>query len=187
MDTMSELPSSNKQASARARNVARPLGMASWMMAVLTLALIVAIIFAANSNQVVGWIVVIITGLWLLLVAGVFLTLRAGARAVGRRWDKTNANLAAKISNNASPDSTRPGVISEAEMNHEMKLDHSFKIVQVQHGVVMENLGKNDEQAKDMVNRALDTINITATNARDMIKQRRKDRHTSTVEGEIID
>lgn len=155
----------------------------SVVVGVAVLALLVAVIFAANANAVVGWIVVAISGAWLLLAAYVVFVLRKGALAVGRRWDQTNANLAAK-----SPVGTGSAkLISEDERNHEMKLDHSFKIVQVQHGVVMENLRKGTPESAEMVERALDTIEITASNARDMIKQRRVSRASEAVEGEIID
>jgi len=152
-------------------------------LSLLVLVLLVAVIFAANSNEVIGWIVVIVAALWLVFGATVFFVLRRGARAVGRKWDATNANLAAKVA------PARDGVrlIDEDERNHELKLDHSFKIVQVQHGVVMQNLDKDTPEAADQVRRALETINITATNARDMITERRKARHAGSVEGEIVE
>ena len=51
-----------------------------------------------------------------------------------------------------------------------MKLDHSFKIVQVQVRVVEQERAKGDAADQDTIRRALETIEITATNARDMIK-----------------
>ena len=159
------------------------LGFGTVVLSVLVLALLVAVIFAANSNAVVGWIVAVIAGLWLIFAATVFFVLRNGARAVSRKWDQTNANLAAKT--DGKVDGAR--IIDEDERNHEMKLDHSFKIVLVQHGVVMDNLRLGTAASAEMVERALETIEITSANARDMIKERRKSRHTSTVEGEIID
>lgn len=162
----------------------KPVGvLGTAVLSILVLALLVAIIFAANTNAVIGWIVAIIAGLWLIFAAAVFFILRTGARAVGRKWDQTNANIAAKTG--GVQDGAR--IIDEAERNHEIKLDHSFKIIEVQHGVITENLRKGTPQSADMVERALDTIQITASNARDMIKGRRKDRHAGPVEGEIID
>ena len=152
-------------------------------LGVLVLALLVAVIFAANQNDVVGWIVAIVAALWLVFGAVVFFVLRRGARAMSRKWDQTNANLAAQV----SPAGDGARLISEEERDHELKLDHSFKIVQVQYGVVMENLRKGTAESAEMVERALDTINITASNARDMITQRRKERHASAVEGEIVE
>jgi hypothetical protein len=107
--------------------------------------------------------------------------IRRGARAVGRKWDDTNANLAARTSG------TTVGIIDEDERNHELKLDHSFKIIQVQHGQVVKYLGQDGDEARDQVARALETIQITASNARDMINERRRQRHATAVDGEIVD
>lgn len=156
-------------------------GMGAVVIGVLVLALLVAVLFAANTNQVVGWIVVVVAGLWLILAATIFLVLHRGARAVGRRWDNTNANLAARN----QPRTVQ--VIDEDERNHELKLDHSFKIIQVQHDVAVKNLDGDSDEARDQLNRALETIQITANNARDMITERRKARKASAVDGEIID
>jgi hypothetical protein len=64
-------------------------------------------------------------------------------------------------------------VVSEglpAESVRDMKLDHSFKIVQVQVRVVEQERAKGEAADQDTIRRALETIEITATNARDMIK-----------------
>ncbi|MGO1319542.1 MAG: hypothetical protein ACTII7_05185 [Galactobacter sp.] len=143
--------------------------------------LFVAVLFAANQNEVVGWIVAFLVAAWLIFAIVALVVIRRGARAVGRKWDDTNANLAARTSG------TTVGVIDEEERNHELKLDHSFKIIQVQHGQVTKYMAQDGEEAKDQVNRALETIQITATNARDMINQRRKDRASAGVDGEIVD
>ena len=143
--------------------------------------LFVSVLFAANQNEVVGWIVAFLIAAWLIFAIVALVVIRRGARAVGKKWDDTNANLAARTSG------TTVGVIDEEERNHELKLDHSFKIIQVQHGQVIKYLGQEDESSRDQVNRALETIQITATNARDMINQRRKDRKAQSVDGEIID
>jgi hypothetical protein len=58
----------------------------------------------------------------------------------------------------------------EAEEVRDMKLDHSFKIVQVQVRVVEQERAKGAAADQDTIRRALETIEITATNARDMIK-----------------
>ena len=62
------------------------------------------------------------------------------------------------------------GSRSEADEVRDLKLDHSFKIVQVQIRVVEEERAKGDAADQDTIRRALETIEITATNARDMIK-----------------
>jgi hypothetical protein len=143
--------------------------------------LFVAVLFAVNQNQVVGWIVAVLIAAWLVFAIVALVVIRRGARAVGKKWDDTNANLAARTSG------TTVGIIDEDERNHELKLDHSFKIIQVQHGQVMKYLGQDGDEAADQVNRALETIQITATNARDMINERRKERQSNAVDGEIVD
>ena len=59
---------------------------------------------------------------------------------------------------------------SQADEVRDLKLDHSFKIVQVQIRVVEEERAKGAAANQDTISRALETIEITATNARDMIK-----------------
>jgi hypothetical protein len=59
---------------------------------------------------------------------------------------------------------------SEADEVRDLKLDHSFKIVQVQVRVVEEERAKGADANQDTIHRALETIEITATNARDMMK-----------------
>lgn len=66
-----------------------------------------------------------------------------------------------------------------------MKLDHSFKIVQVQVRVVEQEQAKGGAADQDTIRRALETIEITATNARDMIKS--ADGTDQPVHGTIID
>ena len=45
---------------------------------VMVLVLIVALLFAANQNDVIGWLLVIIAGGWLLLAVAVVLGVRRG-------------------------------------------------------------------------------------------------------------
>ena len=58
----------------------------------------------------------------------------------------------------------------DADEVRDLKLDHSFKIVQVQVRVVEQERAKGESADQDTIRRALETIEITATNARDMIK-----------------
>jgi hypothetical protein len=57
--------------------------------------------------------------------------------------------------------------VAKANAVRDEKLDHSFKIVQVQAKVVRDYLGKDE----GMVERALETIEITAHNGRGMIRK----------------
>lgn len=145
-------------------------------MGVMLIILLVAVIFAANSNQIVGWFVVVISGGWLLLSAFLVFGLKRGA-------DRINTSLreaTVAVADRAKGGSTV--VIDEATSQRDMKLDHSFKIVQVQAGVIQQELEKAGPESRAMIDRALDTINMTAANARDMMKP-----NGQPIDGEIID
>jgi hypothetical protein len=145
-------------------------------MLVFIIAFTVAVIFAANQNDVVGWIVAAIAGAWLALAAFVVFSIQRAAKKAGARLDEAqNAFNAAtgRAPTAGSVDHGGTRVVSEgrgAESVRDMKLDHSFKIVQVQVRVVEQERAKGDAADQDSIRRALETIEITATNARDMIK-----------------
>lgn len=144
---------------------------------------LVALIFAANENDLIGWLVVIVAGGWLILAAVVAFTVNRGAKAVSNKFKGLKAEAVA-----VRQQSTGAPVEVVGETNHvrDMKLDHSFKIVQVQTGVIEGELAKGAQADQDMVARALETIQITASNARDMIKEDEPG-GGDTVTGEIID
>lgn len=143
---------------------------------VLVTAFLVAVIFAANQNDVVGWVVAVIALFWLLLASFVVFSIQKAAKKAGAKLNEAhNAfNAAAgRAPTRASADhgGTRlVGERGEAEEIRDMKLDHSFKIVQVQVRVVEQERAKGAAADQDTIRRALETIEITATNARDMIK-----------------
>lgn len=145
-------------------------------MMVFIIAFVVAVIFAANQNDVVGWIVAIIAGFWLALASFVVFSIQKAAKKAGAKLTEAqNAfNAAAGLapsSGSADSGSTRlVEVRREADEVRDMKLDHSFKIVQVQVRVVEQERAKGAASDQDTIRRALETIEITATNARDMIK-----------------
>ena len=143
-------------------------------MVVMVIVLLVAVVFAANANQVVGWIVVAIAAAWLILAAVMMTGLKRGAEKINASLREASAAAAAK----AQPGSV---VVDEATSQRDMKLDHSFKIVQVQARVITEQLEAATDESPAMIERALDTIQMTAANARDMIKP------ATPVDGEIID
>ncbi|MGY3318067.1 hypothetical protein [Arthrobacter sp. H-02-3] len=145
-------------------------------MLVFIIAFTVAVIFAANQNDVVGWVVAIIAGAWLALASFVVFSIqRAAKRAAARLDEAQNAFNAAtgRAPTASSVDHGGTRVVSEglpAESVRDMKLDHSFKIVQVQVRVVEQERAKGEAADQDTIRRALETIEITSTNARDMIK-----------------
>lgn len=124
-------------------------------MSIMLVVFLVAVVFAANQNDVVGWLVVIVSLGWLLIFGFVVFTLRSAARKAGQRL----AGFGVPSGDGADARRTDPV--------RDEKLDHSFKIVQVQTRVIREHLGKDS----GMVDRALETIEITAHNARNMMKE----------------
>lgn len=149
-------------------------------LAVMVTVFLVAVVFAANQNDVVGWFVVVISLGWLLLSAFLVFGLKRGA---AKMTDQLKAATAAAASRGQSSEPVAV-VVDEATRNRDMKLDHSFKIIQVQVGVVNEYRAQDGEDAKGMVERALETIEITASNARDMMKPQKP---SEPMTGEVID
>jgi hypothetical protein len=145
-------------------------------MTVVIIAFLVAVIFAANQNDVVGWVVAVVSFGWLALATFVVFSIqRAAKRAGAKLTEAQNAFAAAsgRAPSSSSADHGGTRVVSErsqADDVRDLKLDHSFKIVQVQVRVVDEERAKGAGANQDTINRALETIAITATNGRDMIK-----------------
>src|ERR671921_2595230 len=142
---------------------------------VLVTAFVVAVIFAANQNDVVGWVVAVIAAFWLALACFVVFSIQKAAKKAGAKLTEAqNAfTTAAGRGPYAGADQGGTRVVAERSQSDEvrdLKLDHSFKIVQVQIRVVEEERAKGAAANQDTINRALETIEITATNARDMIK-----------------
>ena len=114
---------------------------------VLAIVFLVALVFAANNSTVLGWVIAAIAFGWLALSTVVYIGVHKAAAFGARQVALAQAQMA------------------QHNSEREMKLEHSFKIISVQVGVVNEYLGKDDQ----MVARALETIEITATNGRGMI------------------
>jgi hypothetical protein len=145
-------------------------------MMVFVIAFVVAVIFAANQNGVVGWVVAIIAAFWLALAAFVVFSIQKAAKKAGAKLNEAqNAFNAAtgRAPSSTSADHGGTRIVSErteADEVRDLKLDHSFKIVQVQIRVVEQERAKGELADQDTIRRALETIEITATNARDMIR-----------------
>jgi hypothetical protein len=143
-------------------------------LSVLVLAFLIAVIFAANRNEVIGWIVAVISLGWLVFAIFVFVSVRNAGRRAQAKFEEAAQRLGGRAP--AMTDAT-PGEARTVDDVRDLKLDHSFKIIQVQERVVRENLGKDAEQ----VVRALETIQITASNARDMLRPDRGEPVTGTI------
>lgn len=165
----------------------RGLRLTNVVLLVVVIAFIVAVIFAANQNDVIGWMIVAIAGGWLILSTVSLIMVRRGARAVHKTAQDFNSNIAAASAGGTVVDATDP--------MRDTKVDHSLKIVEVQKRVITEELAKGvDEADFEMIDRALDTIEMTAHNARDMINPDRHHKKSkpdaengkNTISGEII-
>ncbi|WBL19031.1 hypothetical protein [Citricoccus sp. NR2] len=148
--------------------------------AVMITVLLVAIVFAANQNDVIGWLVVAVSAGWLILATVVVLFVRRGARAVNNQVKNAQATFAAQHAQRAG--STTTASEPQGDPMRDSKLDHSFKIVEVQTRVVTEELNKGADADQAMIGRALETIAMTSSNARDMINPQRG--QNSTKDGE---
>lgn len=140
---------------------------------VLVTAFIVAVIFAANQNDVVGWVVAVIALFWLLLASFVVFSIQKAAKKAGAKLTEAQNAFTGRGPSSSPLNQGGTRVVaerSEADEVRDLKLDHSFKIVQVQVRVIEDERAKGAAASQDTINRALETIEITATNARDMIK-----------------
>lgn len=145
--------------------------MGSIGMAIMLVVFLVAVVFAANENDVVGWLVVIISLGWLLIFSFVVFTVRGAARKANARIEEFN-----RVAGGGTTGSAPAG---QSSAMRDEKLDHSFKIVQVQARVIRDHLGKD----QGMVDRAIETIEITSHNARSMMKQNDDD---GPVQGTVV-
>lgn len=143
-------------------------------MAVMAVVFLVALVFAANENDVIGWIVALVAFGWLLLATFIVISIRRAAKFGADQMREAQDNFRGATGRAPSSSSSSRGgtrLINEAPASsnnamRDQKLAHSFKIVQVQKRVAEENLGKD----ADAVARALETIEITAHNGMGMLK-----------------
>lgn len=162
----------------------RSFRLSNIVLLVVVIAFLVAIIFAANQNDIIGWMVVAISGGWLILSLVSLIMVSRGARAVQQSAQHLGSNIAAASAQGAT-------VVDATDPMRDTKVDHSLKIVEVQKRVIAEELAKGKDQADfDMIERALDTIEMTAHNARDMINPNRNapkpDNGSNTITGDVI-
>ncbi|ABY22047.1 hypothetical membrane protein [Renibacterium salmoninarum ATCC 33209] len=140
---------------------------------ILAVVFLVALVMAANNNTVLGWVIAVIALAWLILATlvyvGVYKAARFGAEQVRR--------ATSSMQKQTSTDDAGTRLVAESAPSdgaRDMKLDHSFKIIQVQAREIQKVLALSNDaetgaQRKEKIERALETIEITAHNGRDMI------------------
>ncbi len=142
-------------------------------MTIMLVIFLVALVFAANENDVVGWLVVIVSLGWLLVFSFVVFSLRSAAKKASAKFGEAQDSFNRAAGRNVN------GPTSESSAMRDEKLDHSFKIIQVQAKVIRDYQGKD----QGMVDRAIETIEITAHNARGMMKNSDDD---GPVQGTVV-
>ncbi|WP_196810845.1 hypothetical protein [Arthrobacter sp. 35W] len=148
-------------------STSRPAKFTGLGTVVLAAVFLVALVFAANNNSVLGWFIAVIALGWLLLSTIVYIGVHKAARFGAEQVRLAQAQMA-QATSAAAPNGAGTRLVNDGSDGvRDLKLDHSFKIIQVQAGVITDNLGKDAA----VVARALDTIQITASNGRGMIKK----------------
>lgn len=160
------------------------LRMSTVLFAIMIVVFLVAIVFAANNSTFIGWLVAVIFGGWLLLFGFLVFTLRAAARKAGAAFEAAQQDVERRRAGLAPSAGT--SVVGERDTLLDEKLDHSFKIIEVQKRVIAEERAKGASADEDRVERALETIEITASNARDMIRPDRRGGSSETVTGTVL-
>lgn len=141
---------------------------------VLALVFLVALVFAANHNDILGWFIAIIAAGWLALsivvVVGIRRAARAGAAQLAGMQQSFEQAAGIGARRTASTQLVDESVTRAASLR-DQKLEHSFRIVEVQARVISDqrNLGARADQ--EMIDRALETIHITVSNAVGMLKE----------------
>jgi hypothetical protein len=164
MCTMRSIGSSTPSAPAREAGSRTALWGTVIGMAVLVVIFVVAILQAANANSLLGWILAGIALGWLMLAVWVVLMVRKAARFGRRRVEEAQEQLRGR-----APAAAQAG--SSPSMRDE-KLSHSFQIVLVQSKVIKQELAglPVDGAEREALDRALDTIDITAGNGMSMLR-----------------
>lgn len=174
--------------SSRATSTARPSSRASlWVtvigMSALLVIFMVAVLQAANEHSVLGWILAAIALGWLLVAIFVLWMVRKAALFGARQIQQAQAE--ADLRFGRAPMASASTAPAPQRSILDQKLEHSFQIIMVQARVIAANLPAADGSSvgdRDQVDRALDTIAVTASNGMGMIKDA-----GNPLTGEVVD
>lgn len=137
-------------------------------LSVFVVVFVVALLQAGGSGSWLGWALAGVALGWLLLATWVVLMVRRAARFGRRQVEEAREQL--RAGSGRAPAAARSGA---ADSMRDEKLSHSFQIVLVQSRVLKEQLAALPAEGVDReaVDRALDTIDVTAGNGMSMLRQ----------------
>lgn len=153
-DIIETMQTHGSQNPAQQQNIKTVMTGAAIGMAILVALLIWAIIQSANESSALGWIIAGIILAWLGIAVYLLISVNRTLSAQRKAYEEHTVKRAEY----------------EADV-HTEKLAHSFQICLVQSKVIAEQLEVNDENSRDMIDRALDTINFTAKNGMELARE----------------
>lgn len=151
-------------------------------IAALVVIFVVALLQAANESSLLGWILAGIAAGWLLIAAFVLWSVRKAARFGARQMEE--AQRTAQRAFGRAPAATQSAPAPSRSIT-DQKIEHSFQIIMVQTRVISANLPAADGSNpgdRAQVDRALDTIAVTASNGMSMVQD-----SAAPVDGDIVD
>lgn len=151
-------------------------------IAVLVVIFVVALLQAANENSLLGWILAGIALGWLLIAAFVLWSVRKAARFGARQMEQAQEN--AQRAFGRAPAAAASSSAPDRSIT-DQKIEHSFQIIMVQTRVIAANMPAADGSSdgdRAQVDRALDTIAVTASNGMGIVKDA-----STPMDGDIVD
>lgn len=148
------MQSNGHEKSAQQQNTRTVFIGAALGMGILVLLLVWAIIQAAHEESVLGWILAGLITAWLGIAVYLVLNVNRTLTAQRKAYEKH--------------------AVARAEYEtdvHAEKLAHSFQICLVQAKVISEQLEANTAESREMIDRALDTIDFTAKNGMELARE----------------
>lgn len=151
---MVSMQTNGSENTAQQQNIKTVLIGAGIGMGILVILLVWAILKAAHEESLLGWILAGVITAWLGLAIYLLVSVNRTLTAQRKAYE-AHAEKRAEY---------------EADV-HTEKLAHSFQICLVQSKVIAEQLEADDANSRDMIDRALDTINFTAKNGMELAKE----------------
>lgn len=151
-------------------------------IAALLVIFVVALLQAANESSLLGWILAGIAAGWLLIAVFVLWSVRRAARFGARQVEEAQRN--AQRAFGRAPAAAQSAPAPDRSIT-DQKIEHSFQIIMVQTRVIAANMPAADGSSpgdRAQVDRALDTIAVTASNGMGIVQDA-----SAPVDGDIVD